>query len=308
MSVRNFLLILAIASVISFMMAQTASIFAGQHVWYNLSSGNDVGGQIPCEKCHADVAEEMSLLLGPHTGETGYGRMECEFCHRTFWFEEADDVNQTIYNRYFYTYAQVNYESIGVQPGKEAHAASTIPCMYCHSGAEWGWYHSYRFTNKACSCHGTADTGSTGDWREYYYHGDRFFTGCAKDDPNCPVPATQDVPGECIKCHGTGDGSTHGPIYIPPAGGFGLTTNASDTGRNASHLSFVLSAIENEMMEDANEACIACHTKMRVEIWFNVTTEAKITVNNSYNRSYSYWDVEAITPSNYTTYKEVKGE
>ena len=134
------------------------------------------------------------------------------------------------------------------------------------------------------------------------------FTGCAKDDPNCPVPATQDVPGECIKCHGTGDGSTHGPIYIPPAGGFGLTTNASDTGKNASHLSFVKSAIENEMMENANEACIACHTKMRVEIWFNVTTEAKITVNNSYNRSYSYWDVEAITPSNYTTYKEVKGE
>ncbi|MCU4139236.1 MAG: hypothetical protein MW690_001168 [Methanophagales archaeon] len=57
MSVRNFLLILAIASVISFMMAQTASIFAGQHVWYNLSSGNDVGGQM----CHARSAMRMSL-------------------------------------------------------------------------------------------------------------------------------------------------------------------------------------------------------------------------------------------------------
>ena len=94
--------------------------------------------------------------------------------------------------------------------------------------------------------------------------------------------------------------------YIPPAGGFGLTTNASDTGTNASHISFVLSAIENETMEDANEACIACHTKMRVEIWFNVPTEAKITVNNSYNQSYSYWNVEEITPNNYTNYKEVR--
>ena len=53
---------------------------------------------MPCEKCHADVKEEMGSGIGPHTGETGYGRMKCEYCHRTFWFEEADDVNQTIYN------------------------------------------------------------------------------------------------------------------------------------------------------------------------------------------------------------------
>ena len=41
---------------------QTVSLFAGQHYWYNLSGyGNDV----PCEKCHADVAEEMEAGIGP---------------------------------------------------------------------------------------------------------------------------------------------------------------------------------------------------------------------------------------------------
>ena len=276
----------------------TISLFAGQHVWYSLnSSGEDVGGQIPCEKCHADVAEEMSQLVAAHTNETGYGRFECEYCHRTFWFEESDDVNQTIYNKYYFTYARVNTSPTDVQPGKQAHAASTVPCMYCHSGAEWGWYHPYTFTGKSCSCHGTGDGGDP-----YYYHGDRFFTGCSKDDSDCPVDASAaEVPGECIKCHGTGP-----PIYIPPAGGFNLTANTTDTGINASHYSFVMQAIKNQTLTDANEACIACHTKIKLKINFNVTTEAKIVVNNSYTTASSYWDVVDISPSNYTTYEEVK--
>ncbi|MCU4139235.1 MAG: hypothetical protein MW690_001167 [Methanophagales archaeon] len=42
-----------------------------------------------------------------------------------------------------------------------------------------GAYHHTIYCKAAL--HGTADTGSTGDWREYYYHGDRFFTGCSND-------------------------------------------------------------------------------------------------------------------------------
>ena len=269
MSVRNFLLILAIASVISFMMAQTASIFAGQHVWYNLSAN---GSDVPCEKCHADVAAEMNVLTGPHTGETGYGRFKCEYCHR---FPPIRHRNTTFES---YTYASVNADVI---PGKESHAASTVPCMYCHSGDKYGVRH--------------ANFATGGCW-DLCHHAD--------SPPPHEGRYTNDE--DCRRCHA--NAHTGHVYYIPPAGGFGLTTNASDTGKNASHISFVLSAIENETMEDANEACIACHTKMSVEIWFNVTTEAKITVNNSYNQSYSYWDVEEITPSNYTNYEEVKGE
>ena len=267
----------------------TVSLFAGQHYWYDLSgTAGDIGGQVPCEKCHADVAEEMGAGVGPHMNETGYGRFECEYCHRTFWLEESDDVNQTIYNKYHHTYAAVKQSYEQYEPGKEAHAASTVPCMYCHSGAEWGWYHSYTFTGKSCSCHGTADGGDP-----YYYHGDRFFTGCSKDDPDCPVPATEEVPGECIKCHGTGP-----PIYIPPAGGFNLTANTADTGSLAAHKAFVLEAIKDNTLTDANEACIACHTAVPVKInWtharsieFNITLgDTMITPYGPHNWSITNW-------------------
>ena len=245
------------------------SLLTGQHTWYDLG-GN--GSDVPCEKCHADVAEEMGVLTGPHTGETGFGRMKCEYCHR---FPPVWRRNQTFES---YTYASVNGSD--VTPGKESHAASTVPCMYCHSGDKYGVKHTDWATGDCWSCH-HADTPQPHEGR---------YTNSE----------------DCRRCHA--NVHTGHVYYIPPAGGFGLTTNASDTGTNASHISFVMSAIGNDTMEDANEACIACHTRMSVEIWFNATTEAKITVNNSYTSSYSYWNVTGIEPSNYTSYEEVKGE
>ena len=246
------------------------SLLTGQHTWYDLGgNGNDV----PCEKCHADVAEEMGVLTGPHTGETGFGRMKCEYCHR---FPPVWRRNQTFES---YTYASVNGSD--VTPGKESHAASTVPCMYCHSGDRYGVRHANYATG---GCWGLCHHADSPPPHEGRYTDDE----------------------DCRRCHA--NAHTGHVYYIPPAGGFGLTTNASDTGTNASHISFVQGAIGNDTMEDANEACLACHTKMSVEIWFNVTTEAKITVNNSYTSSYSYWNVAGIEPSNYTSYEEVKGE
>ena len=47
----------------------------------------------------------------------------------------------------------------------------------------------------------------------------------------------------------------------PAGGGFGLTTGTADTGNMAVHKTFVM----NSDMEDANEACIACHTGIAVK-------------------------------------------
>ena len=131
------LLSVAIVAIGIFALPSTMSLFAGQHVWYDLSlDENDV----PCEKCHADVAAEMDSQIGPHTGQTGYGRFECGFCHRI---------------SLIYTYA--SGAGTGSKPGKEAHAASTIPCMHCHSG-EPG--HGDAFTDESCyKCH-----MSDGEW------------------------------------------------------------------------------------------------------------------------------------------------
>ena len=105
---RMILLSLAVLAVGIFALPSTLSLFAGQHVWYDLSGGIN---EVPCEMCHADVAAEMqSEANGAHRNLT------CAMCHRT------------PFNNY--TYA--SGESSGSTPGKEAHAAAVIECMHCH--------------------------------------------------------------------------------------------------------------------------------------------------------------------------------
>ncbi len=88
---------------------------------------------MPCEKCHADIADEMASHTGPHTELSGswsggsFSRLYCEDCHRVFY--SYKDTQQTpAWPKY--TYALGLKE--GSTPGKEAHAASTVECMDCH--------------------------------------------------------------------------------------------------------------------------------------------------------------------------------
>jgi len=257
------LLVVAVIALGIFALPSTVSLFSGQHTWYDLTGNKSV----PCEKCHADIAEEMNALAGPHTGETGFQRMKCSFCHRTFPIE-SEDINQT-YKNYEYTYGSVGDTVTDVTPGKESHAASTVPCMYCHSGKKYGRKGTHNINANCMQCH--------------HVHGGRFTS----DD--------------CRRCHAyTGD--IYNVSYIPPAGGFGLTANtSSDTGELAAHKTFVMNSISNPQMEDANEACIACHTHIPVKInWthrysleFNATPELELppthfnvtdwSINGTYN-------------------------
>ena len=91
---------------------------------------------------------------------------------------------------------------------------------------------------------------------------------------------------ECMDCHGAGNISGHWtyPLYqnnctichynydignytdFISAGGFGLNATPEDIGNMASHIEFVLAAMNSPDMEGANEACIACHTPENVSI------------------------------------------
>jgi len=190
------------------------SLFTGQHTWYDLSGG--YGSK--CVKCHADIYGELSAgghhknIVGVDDGE------ECLVCHRA---------NESI------IYANASRS----RGGKEAHAASTINCGYCHFNSS-------------------------------------------------------------------------NPTGAPVAGGFRLSdyyeTYGNDTGANASHYSFVVQSRDANILQNESESCIACHTSIRVKINFNVTTEARIEVNNSYDEMPSYWNITSITPSDYTNYTEEK--
>jgi len=255
------LLLVSVVAVGVFALPSTISLFAGQHTWYNLTENQSV----PCEKCHADVANEMSALIGPHTEETGFQRMKCSFCHRTFPIQD-EDINQT-YKKYEYTYGSVGDAVTDVTPGKEAHAASTVPCMYCHSGYEYGEAYTGYPEYKTDKIHAIS-LPCTGCHQGV--HGGVFYDSSDKET------------NECVMCHGNRD--TNRIYEIPPAGGFGLTAERNDTGELAAHKTFVMNSISNPDMEDANEACIACHTKIPVKInWthrysleFNATPEFEL--------------------------------
>ena len=193
----------------------TMSLFAGQHCWYDLGAE---GNQVPCVKCHADIADELDA--GGHHDTLYEGGMNkaCEACHRE---------NSSI------TYASGTGDS--AIPGKEAHAASTIYCGYCHFNSS-------------------------------------------------------------------------NPTGAPVAGGFGQSDDLlNDTGKNASHYSFVVQSRDPNILQNESESCVACHTTTSVTINFNVTTGMTIEVNNTIiSDSSAYWNMTSVAPSDYTTYTEEK--
>ena len=210
------LLMIAVVAVGIFALPSTVSLFSGQHTWYDLStlSGRN---DVPCEKCHAEIAGEML------SGDNGaHESLTCSMCHRSVFTD--------------ITYARGSYDpgsgSGGsyqpATPGEEAHAASTVECMHCH-----GIWHDKDV------------------WKHKSY---------------------PEYKGECDSCHLSGTGM--GQYDFISAGGFGIedpgnpghNTTDTDTGEKAAHKKFVLDAIDEPLMDGANEACIACHTRIGVNI------------------------------------------
>ncbi len=152
-SKRFVLLTVAVVAIGVFLLPGTVSLFAGQHVWYNIS-GN--ANEIPCKKCHADVYEEMSSLAnGAHTRMNNH----CEFCHRTC-FNNTYNWNTGKYEpSSSITYA--SGEGSGSTPGKESHAVATIECMDCHGvykdmgigGGHWNHMMYPEYEDRCMVCH-----------------------------------------------------------------------------------------------------------------------------------------------------------
>jgi hypothetical protein len=273
---------------------QAVSLFAGQHYWYNLSGTTS---DIPCEKCHADIVEEMGAHVGPHTGETGYGSMECGYCHRAYF-------NSSETGTYFnYTYALISGSYTAYTPGKEAHAATTVPCKICHKG------------NATRKNTGEFDP-TPHDFTTRYEIGEMDCLGChaspgltpsARWDEHIPRYTNED----CYKCHvhyaDINNNNNSVAIRIPPAGGFGFTAHPDDTGSMAAHMAFINESRAESTLTDENEACIACHTSVAVKIdWiharsleFNVGIGSPMTTAyGPHNWTLIQWNVNGTA---YTT-------
>ena len=132
---RTILTIVITLAIGVLVLPSTVSLFAGQHYWYDINArGND----IPCEKCHADVYEE--LKNNPYHEE-----LTCDLCHRAINISYASG---------YYNGPDMSYEW-------GAHAASTVSCLVCHSGRDSGEgnLHEHHEVVADCSvCHSPSPT------------------------------------------------------------------------------------------------------------------------------------------------------
>jgi len=146
-----------------------------------------------------------------------------------------------------------------------------VPCEKCHAEIKDEMISTDNGVHETVKCEGCHRTDAR--------------VGYALDDEGAVYPgqgAHAASTQECMICHGGGN-FTHdyvnldtcadchvGYLKAPRAGGFGLTTAGSseppDTGEKAAHLPFVNDSIDEPLMKGANEACIACHTRIGVKI------------------------------------------
>ncbi|NQE54054.1 hypothetical protein C5S29_10725 [ANME-1 cluster archaeon GoMg3.2] len=169
------------------------------------------------------------------------------------------------------------------EPGS-ASGVNKVPCGKCHAEIKEEMLSDNNGAHEGltCSmCHRAYFTG-------YTYARGSYNIGATGYDPTPGQEAHAASTVECMDCHAAWDP----PLMNPPhskdreyvgkcgnchlngnygagclaAGGFGITPFGSDTGTKAAHKKFVLDSMNETLMEGANEACIACHTRIGVNI------------------------------------------
>ena len=208
--------------------------------------------------------------------------------------------------------------------GQEGWGGNDVPCQKCHADIADELGNSGVHGDFTCAmCHRAAFTGYTYARGNYTYAAEWQGTIPGKEAHAASTVACMDChdgagdksmnhwsdpeyAGDCSECHTWG----YDPTKIS-AGGFGLTNqskNPDDTGERAAHLAFVLGANQtDDIMEGENEACIACHTHVAIDI--NWTHKYKMSL--SADNSGGDWTVtNFITEGTYnvTTYGNMSGQ
>ena len=190
-----------------------------------------------------------------------------------------------------------------------ASGRNNVPCEKCHGDISAEMTHSDNGAHRdfTCAmCHRAYFTG-------YTYARGHYYIGTPEYPPTPGQEAHAASTVECMDCHAAYDlpmmnpphtldreyggrcGHCHQGGYSPgfiAAGGFNLTPYAADTGTKAAHKKFVNDSINESLMDGANEACIACHTRIGVNIsWTKSTT---LNFNASENQD-GVWSIDGFT-------------
>lgn len=106
MNPKFLLLLVAIVAIGIIVLPETLAMFAGQHNMYDTIA---TGNQVPCQKCHADIASELNQ---PGSVNAVHNAQGCEGCHVT-----------------------VAPGKEGLTKGVDFHASALPLCLDCHDGS-----------------------------------------------------------------------------------------------------------------------------------------------------------------------------
>lgn len=159
---------------------------------------------------------------------------------------DLSKVNITVTtSRPYYTAIFNGSGSRAVNPGTSYHAASLVGCMECHSGEEPMGHYSR-----------IADGTDTS-----------MGASAAAECSDCHYGSGQAALGE-------GSSGRYATIW---AGGFGLTNMVGDTGDKEAHMAWITS--NNGISVNGNDACVACHTHVAVDITYTKATTMSFNAN-----------------------------
>ena len=183
---------------------------------------------------------------------------------------------------------------------------SQVPCMKCHGDINAEMIDSENgvhttLASPGCDCHRVSGTG------------------VADGDGTISTPGTTSHAAEtiaCMLCHENGTRTGGG---YPFAGGFNSTavyfgTGASTKynyswgdgtgGEYAAHTAFIRESIDDSLMTDSNEACIACHTRIGVNISWTKNVVLDFDAGEDSDGTWSIENIKAtgsnLTNSSYT--------
>jgi len=177
-------------------------------------------------------------------------------------------------------------------------SGSQIPCTKCHGDINAEMVDSNNGVHRGlasptCDCHRV--TG----------------TGVASGDETGSTAGTTSHAAETIACMLCHENSTRtGQTRFPFAGGFNTTVVYQGTGvptqsqynyswgdgnggEHAAHNAFINQAIKDDLMTDSNEACIACHTRVGVNISWTKNTVLDFDATENETGSWTVTDFQA---------------
>ncbi len=168
--VRIALVLLAVFAIGVLVLPSTMTLFAGQHTWYYKEA-------LPCEKCHADVADEFQSSANYHPPGNTYPIWEaCVLCHQVEPLYPGD---------------------VSKSAGK--HAATVVPCDYCHTPEANAFENDPHLpfvkaaedddqmpngTEACVACHTHAEVKINFTWKKYMTFAFAVDADANRNDPN----------------------------------------------------------------------------------------------------------------------------